>query len=361
VQGVRFGGSLIGARGSLPTSFGTDAVYMQMPEAILDLNMKGVQLFGQAAWKFDDIASPQAGGAVRSYTSYGTALYGALSYSGIPGFGATLDYKDYRYDVVNEEDRDPNRASRMLPIANPPIVRKEHSFTLLSRNPHVVDFNDEIGWQLDLFYAVTPTLTVSLNGSQSSRHYGYATDNGIRTTYELESSMMPTNDKMFSPYWEGYGEVEWYFEETSFIRAAFDTRSETQYEANLGHTTSSVNLPVRIEYMLNEEYGLGASLEQQWYHDSFLAKPDYFNEFLGLTISKAGGWSATVRSEFTTDDADPSGKKFWLAGEFSYRLEQTHVVTLMVGSERGGLICSNGICRQVLPFNGVRFSIFSQI
>lgn len=360
-EGVRVGGSMIGARGALPTSFGTDQVYMEMPEAMLELQLEGLQVFGQGAWKFDDIASPQAGGAVRSYTSYGTALYGALSWTGTPGFGATLDYKDYRYDVVNEEDRDPNRPSRMLPIANPPIVRKEHSFTLLSRNPHVVDFNDEIGWQLDLFWAVTPRLTLSANGSQSSRHYGYVTENGVRTTYGLEASMLPTTDEKFSPYWEGYVEAEWYFEETSFVRAAFDMREETQYEAGLGHTTSSINLPVRIEYMLTDVYGLGVSLEQQFYHDSFLAKPDYFNEFVSLTLSRAGGWSATARTEFTTDEADPSGKKFWLAGEVSYRLEQAHIATLMVGSERGGLICSNGICRQVLPFNGVRLSIISQI
>lgn len=68
-----------------------------------------------------------------------------------------------------------------------------------------------------------------------------------------------------------------------------------------------------------------------------------------------------MRAEFTTDENEPSQKKSWVAGEFSYRLGNAHTATISYGSERGGLICSNGICRQVNPFDGVRFQLVTQL
>ncbi len=361
-RALHLGASLLGVTGELPTAFGIDQVTMEMPEFMATFRGGGFELFGQYAIKNSNIISPRADGTTINYDSDGNAFYGAASYTSDIGLGITFDYKDYRYDVVDEEHRDANRASRMLPMANPPIVHKEHYFTLLSRNPHLVDFNDEIGAQVDVFYSMTPEITINLNGAVASRHDGYRTNNGLRVTYKRETEFLPSMDEQFSPFYEMYGEVEWYFDGDSYLRAAFNRRYDAPYENNLAHVQSSWTLPLRVEYVLTPDYSLGVNLEQQWFHDSFAVdKPDYYNQFVALTINRSSQWSATLRFEYTTDTGVPMGTQFWRAIDLSYRLGTEHLITLMYGTERGGLICTNGICREVLPFDGVRFSLLSQL
>jgi hypothetical protein len=365
VRPLRFlsvGGSMVSANGELPAAFGMDQVHADIPEFMFSMRGGGFDAFVQRTWKRSSINSPTADGGISSYERDGDAWYGSLAYTADIGLGVTFEYKDYRFDIVGEDDRDPNRPGRMLPMQNPPIVHKEHYFTLLSRNPHVVDFNDEIGMQLDVFYSVSPTMTINLNGAMASRHDGYSSNNGFLVTYERDASFMPTLDEKFSPFYELYGEVEWYFEDQSYIRAAFNRRHDAPYEANLAHEQSSTTIPVRIEYMLDEEYSIGASFEQQFFHDSFsVEKSDYFNEYISLTLGKAAAWSATLRMEYTTDESDQTGKNFWRSVELAYRLGNEHLATISYGTERGGLVCTSGICREILPFDGVRISLLSQL
>ncbi|MGE5811261.1 MAG: DUF6029 family protein, partial [Ignavibacteria bacterium] len=71
--------------------------------------------------------------------------------------------------------------------------------------------------------------------------------------------------------------------------------------------------------------------------------------------------TATIRFEYTTSEIDVSERKNWITGELGYRFGQTHVITASYGRERGGLICSNGICKYIQAFEGFRFSVLSQI
>lgn len=359
---ISVGASIVSANGELPSAFGIDQVHADIPEAMITARYGGFDLHVQKAFKRSTFLRPQPNGSFLSGAAYGDGTYGSLSFTSDVGLGVTLEYKDYKFDVVGEEERDPNRPSRMLPMQNPPIVHKEHVFTLLSRNPHVADFNDEVGFQADVYYAVTPEITINVNGSMASRHFGYSQSNGFLTTWDRENRLLPTLDAKFSPFWELYAELEWYFEGESFIRAAFNRRYDAPYEGNLAHVQASTTLPVRIEYMLNEHYSLGVNLEQQFYQDSFNRNtPTFYNQFVSFTLARASAWSATVRMEYTTDKSDASGKDFWRAAEFAYRIGNDHTATISYGTERGGLICSSGVCRELLPFDGVKLSLMSQL
>ncbi|MGE5860283.1 MAG: DUF6029 family protein, partial [Ignavibacteria bacterium] len=71
--------------------------------------------------------------------------------------------------------------------------------------------------------------------------------------------------------------------------------------------------------------------------------------------------TATIRFEYTTSEIDASERKNWITGELGYRFGQSHVITASYGRERGGLICSNGVCKYIQPFEGFRLSVLSQI
>ncbi|MDH7515912.1 MAG: DUF6029 family protein, partial [Bacteroidota bacterium] len=301
------------------------------------------------------------------YDKTGEGWYGSVSFTGLEGFGLTFEYKNYRFDVVDPDARkDANRPTRIVPVQNPPIVHKEHAFTLLTRSPHTIDFNDETGWQVDVFSAVAPNLVLNLNGAVASRQQSWVRLPGGRYRPLFKSNdLFPALDEEFSPFWEIYLDAEWYFEEESFVRLAVNRRSDTQYEEGVGkgHRVASTTLPVRIEYMLDEAFSLGVSLEQQWASDNSYPVDDrtFFNEFVSVTLAHAPDWAATIRAEFTSDEFDPSGKKSWITGEFTYRLGNVHTATVSYGSERGGLICSSGVCRVVQPFTGVRVQLYTQL
>ena len=370
LDNLRIGGSSVGIRGELPTDFGSDHVQSDIYEGMLTASVAGVDIFSEYAWKNASGLKQTGNDQFESFYTNGWGLYGSLSYASELGFGATFEYKNYEFDPVNPDQRTPNRPTRMLPVQNPPTVFKEHGFYFLSRDMHVIDFNDETGMQLDVFYALTPRITINLNGSVASRTVAWKPLANLRfQEIKRANRLLPAFEDAFSPFYEVYGEVEWYLDEQSYIRAAVNRRYDAPYEETyrLGgnlkslHEVSSWTLPVRIEYMLTGPYSIGASFEQQLFHESTLKTPDYYNQFVSLTFSRAPEWAASVRMELTTTEYEPSQKKFWITGEFTHRIGNAHTATVSYGTERGGLVCSNGICRLVDPFNGLRFSLVTQL
>jgi hypothetical protein len=369
LDGLRLGASAVRAQGELPSATGIDNVLSEIYEGMVTAKILGIDVFGEYAYK-SSFGQRQIDVAKFSpFSGEGWGLYGSLSFSG-EGFGATFEYKDYRFDVVDPLARDPNRPTRMLPVQNPPTVFKEHGFYFLSRDQHQIDFNDETGMQLDLFYSVTPRITLNLNGSMASRTSAWIALSNLRfKQVDRKNAFVPAFHKSFSPFYEVYGEVEWYLDDHSYVRAAVNRRYDAPYDetyaqqGNLSvvHEQSSWTFPLRIEYMLSGSYSIGASFEQQLYRATELKTPDYYNQYISLTLAKAPDWAATVRMEMTTTEFDPSLKKFWITGEFTHRIGNAHTAAVSYGTERGGLVCSNGICRLVEPFNGLRFSLLTQL
>lgn len=365
LKGVSLGASIVGTNGELPSPFGIDRVEATIPEILLSVSALGFDFHASFAHKRASVDRPKGAGQIEHFTREGQGLYGSLSYASEIGFGVTLEYKDYRFDPVDPFERvDINRPTRMLPMQNPPTVMKEHLFYFLAKNQHIVDFNDEVGFQIDGYYSLAPEMTLNINASMASRQKSYSYGvNGLKVI-ERSNSFLPSPDSIFSPFYEVYAEFEWFFSGHSYVRAAFNRRYDAPYEefGNLPHVISSWTIPIRIEYGLSDDYSVGVSLEHQIYHDSFVRnKPDYTNDYFAATLSRSSLWSLTARFEATTDDNDPSGKKFWSVGEISYRVSSAHTATLSYGRERGGLVCSNGICRVLNPFDGVRFSLLSQL
>ncbi len=371
VEEMEIGGSFVDADGVFPSLNAPNidesgvTVKAEIPEINLALHALGFDLFASYARKKATTTLRGLSG-IETRTSYGEGIYGSLAYADEDGWGFTFEYKDYRFDVVDPFTRvDMNRPTRALPFQNPPIVFKEHAFTLLSRDPHQIDFSDEIGLQIEVFYALTSQIVLNLNASAASRHKSYKMVNGNLRTIERENRLLPSLAKEFSPFYEVYGELEWYFTEVSFLRAAFNRRFDAPYEelGGITHEKSSTTLPVKIEYDLGEGYFLEGEVEAQLFHDSFLVHtPDYTNLFLMTVLSHSPDWSVALRTEFSSIDErdEPSGKSFWVFGEVTYRLTSTHTISIGCGTERGGVICSSGICRQVDPFSGVRFSVLTQ-
>ncbi len=260
------------------------------------------------------------------------------------------------------------RPTRALPFQNPPTVHKEHIFTLTQRLPHIVDFNDEVGFQIDAFFSLSQQLTLNTNFALASRHYDYELN---QTTFQFErkkvgSDLFPSLNKLRSPFWEIYIDLEYFFpdEIDSYLRIGFNRRSETKNEQlnffNPIQPIRITTIPIEVQKVWSELITSKFISETQWIFE-YPQTEKFFNQLFGVSITFQSKFSVGFRYELTTNRFETGNRKNWLVFEGGYRLGTNHTLILNYGKERGGTVCSNGICRQVLPFDGFRLLLTSNI
>ncbi|MBM2840535.1 MAG: hypothetical protein HW412_1063 [Bacteroidetes bacterium] len=356
-----------------PPAFPDMYAQFDIPEYYGKLSVCNVDLYTSYAEKRTTVYNDPAG------THRGTAFYGAISYTE-ESFGVSMEYKDYRFGIADPYDRNNrNRAKKAFAFQNAPIVHKEHTFTLLSRYPHVLDFNDEVGFQMDVFYTLLRQLTGGLNFSISSRHYSFEPTGDTSAIFlpvfgskARKNSWLPSLRAKYSPFWEVYADVQYYLEEggADFVLVGFNRRSEDTAEeirtpANPNGFIDSKRttaIPISVQYTIADEWTLKFISERQWVYDDInLAQKDYYNHLLSIGIAKSPTFSVTLRYEFTSDFGTVDQRRDWTALDGSFRFSSNHTITLSFGGERGGLVCANGVCRVVNPFLGFRASIISYL
>jgi hypothetical protein len=360
------GGSYIYSEGFLsrgPVNSGIPAtnIKVEIPEAYLSLNLNDLSLYLDWSHKWTNVLTDH-------YTSNGSGFYGAISYFE-NGYGITLDYKNYGFDILDPYGRtDAGRPTRMLPFQNPPIVQKEYSYTLLTRPLHEVDFNDEVGFQIDAFYSVSDNTIINLNSSLSSKHNGYMlnADRFTFTQIKRSAHFLPSTKKELFPYYEFFIEGEHYYTSSSVFKLAFALRQETffnEFSPDKSSTiTTSIVIPIQIQNSFSQNFSLTLQSEHEFAQEIFNdIKNKYFNQLITLTGSFYSRLTAAIRFEYTTSNSEVSARKNWLIGELGYRLENFHTITISYGDERGGQVCSNGICKYIQPFEGLRITILSQL
>ncbi|MBI2427321.1 MAG: hypothetical protein HYV29_00720 [Ignavibacteriales bacterium] len=361
VKGIVVGTSFIETKGTLPQFVGSKEIAAEIPEVYSAVRFGPFHGFIGYAHKWTNVVTDTV-----SQKGYG--IYGSLSYNG-KGFGITAEYKDYRFDIRDPFDRGASeRATRMLPLQNPPIVQKEHNYTLLTRAIHQIDFSDEVGLQVEGFYSPSSSTTLNVNASVASRHhyYDYNTASFSFAERKRDNSLLPSLERQLSPYWEFFAEGEHYYEERSAIRIGFARRANVLYNdftgAQFSHTQQATIIPLQIQHGLTEAYSVIVHSEHEFAYDSYNSSNEHFyTQMLTIIVTRSPDFSFSARYEHTTDTADPSGRRDWFVGEIGYTFGQSHTTTVSYGRERGGQVCSNGVCQYQLPFEGVRFTLRSII
>jgi len=361
---LTLGGSYLYTEGDLPTGNISTRINAEIFEGNLGLNYKGFDFFLSYANKVT-ISEPNSI-YTQSKAPRGDGAYGMLAYTR-EGFGVTMEYKNYRFNLVTPDQRSSTDPFKALPFQNAPSVIKVYSSTLLSRFPHNVDFNDEVGWQVDVFYSPNDKLTLNANASLTSRHYDYIDiDTTGLTRYqrvERNDAFLPSTKTEFSPYWELFFEAEYYVNKDLKTKLGVSRKTSVIY-SNVDPSSSDIirsfTVPLEIQYTFAKIYGLKLNAEFQRAYNSLRFEEKHFNSQLtALSISRSPNLILSGIFEATDDEEDPSGKKFWIKGEIVYKFTSANTIILSYGSERGGIQCSSGICRYVNPFNGFRLTLIN--
>lgn len=322
---------------------------------------------------------------------YGTGWYGKLGYTG-DFISVTAEYKDYRFDLVRPPDRDVGtRSTRALPFQNGPTLVPEHDKTLLGRNPHTIDFNDELGFQVSGIVYPSDKLTVNLLATAASRHAAYdavvVTDTAgaesieHRLVGDKRLSFPELSDDRYSPYWEVFAQGDLQVTDDLDLSLAaqrkeniiyYDRTSVANEEAIAERYRTTTGM-VEATYQLSRANALHAIVEVQGVFDSKkisvgvdslgITPSDgrFLNTLFTLEFSHSPQWSANARLEWTSTDKEQEGRRIWPVVGGSYRIGRSHTIAAQYGWERGGIVCTGGVCRFINPFTGFRLSIVSKL
>ncbi len=353
------------SKGELPEEGFLTYVNTDIPEAFININYPDFQFYADYAHKTSIITPNEI--YPDPNTAFGDGFYSSFSYSA-GRFGLTMEYKNYAFDITLPDNRSNTRPSRMLPYQNPPTAQRENTSVLTSRNPHIVNFNDEVGGQIDLVYSPNDKLSFNLNTSFASAHYQYEDiDESSVISYQRidrSDAWLPDFNTAFSPFWEIYFEAEDYATEKIYAKLALsiqDNQIYNQINPSSSEIIKATTVPLEFRYSFTEKYSLTFISETQWASNSIrTGDKNYMNQYNSLTFSSSPKLNFTVSSEFTNDDEEPTGKESWFTVDASYKLNESNTFGLSYGSERGGLKCTNGICRFVQPFEGFRVLISTQ-
>ena len=156
----------------------------------------------------------------------------------------------------------------------------------------------------------------------------------------------------------------------------------------------AVSFPNQFTYSLTDKYSIDIKLEYQeikkgvqqkaalsesgTFISNYL-KNKQINRFVSLGIARSPKWSINLGLDYSNTDErvvidnereqNEIEKIFgglwdtsltWASLEFSYNINDNNRLSFTYGSLRGGVHCSNGVCRYIQPFeNGLKFSLVS--
>ena len=318
-----------------------------------------------------------------SETDKGNGLYFSNT-NYIKDWALTSNYRRYRIDVKDPSMRDNilSNYGQALDVQRSPTGYYQHSFKLLSRNSKQVNLNDEIGLELELIGPIDENRTLLLNYTKSSstkgwhNEFGYWEPEPLTTTNGNSNSLLPSSDKDSYPFDELFIELNGYNEaHTLFYRVGFDYFSDTFAVLANSNTSESfevnkaITFPFMVNVILNDLWSIEVQLELQRAKKGFevttndessfvslLSEKYQDNIFLGFTVNHAP-WSLTVATESTNSDESLSNfdSNTWNSVALTYRIKSDNILEVFYGSIRGGLDCTNGVCRYIQPFkNGLR-------
>jgi hypothetical protein len=385
---VGIGGSYLTATGQKTAQGFSRAFDAYLREIFLNGNYAGFRTFLNYSDKRTQLDSTS-----RTRTTspgFGYGLYGLLGYSS-EAFGVTAEYKNYRYDLVQPNEQQVNtRSTRALPFQNPPNLIPEHDKTLLARNPHAPDFSDELGFSFETLLYPTDDVTLTLLATGGSRHNAWEAGRefvdstvGERTVYrrvnDAPISFPELSDIRYSPYWELYLHSEYQLNEDVSFGLALQRRDNVLYGEGNGEIGASSETYKASTVMLESITNIGSNdnlhaiLELQRVFDSKKAtlgndslgiapyEGKFNNVLLTLEYTRSPRWAVNTRLEWTTTDKEQGGRRLWPVVGATYRVGDAHTIGVQYGAERGGVVCTGGVCRLINPFTGFRLNIVSKL
>ena len=132
-----------------------------------------------------------------------------------------------------------------------------------------------------------------------------------------------------------------------------------------GKNTTAFTIPTHWAWKLSSGSSFTIYMEtqekiekQRDLSDFTLSKEEkYLNYYSSLSYNHMGKWVVT---SFYDQETKNSKSNKWMGADLSYKISSETQVSLFYGSQRGGLVCANGICAEQPGFeDGVKITMRS--
>ena len=159
----------------------------------------------------------------------------------------------------------------------------------------------------------------------------------------------------YYPFRQMYLEMNgWTLSERLYYKIGLDHFTEF----NVGDkNTFAITIPTQWVLKFSNGNSLTTYLEAQDKTVKGNIPGDYTNYYLSMSYSNRGKWIVTG---FYDQEISKWKTSQWPGFDFSYYLNSATQISLFYGSQKGGLICANGICAEQPGFeDGVKITFRS--
>ena len=317
----------------------------------------------------------------------------------LSNWSITTSYRSMKIDINNPLSRDnlSENFGNALDIQRSPTGYYLHTFRLLSRTTQEVNLNDEIGLEFQVSGPLNSNNIVAINFMKSS---------STKQWYQIlggewagkENSFFPTSDNSAYPFEEIYLEFSGYSKNGNiYYKTGIDFQNEVfnvlsnssenkSYEINKSQTVPlllSFNTGSKWSFEMQLEYqklktGFKniiisdvAGIDDLYSFHSLLSEKYQINKFISLSTNFDQKWTFNFSVETTNADEsklnNDSNENFdssnsWKSFGVSYKFDTDDTLQVFYGSVRGGLDCTNGVCRYIQSFDdGLRIDYTSNL
>ena len=317
----------------------------------------------------------------------------------LSNWSITTSYRSMKIDINDPISRDnlSENFGNALDIQRSPTGYYLHTFRLLSRTTQEVNLNDEIGLEFQVSGPLNSNNIVAINFMKSS---------STKQWYQIlggewagkENSFFPTSDNSAYPFEEIYLEFSGYSKNGNiYYKTGIDFQNEVfnvlsnssenkSYEINKSQTVplllsfntgSKWNFEMQLEYQKlktgfkNIIISDVAGIDDLYSFHSLLSEKYQINKFISLSTNFDQKWTFNFSVETTNADEsklnNDSNENFdssnsWKSFGVSYKFDTDDTLQVFYGSVRGGLDCTNGVCRYIQSFDdGLRIDYTSNL
>lgn len=317
----------------------------------------------------------------------------------LSNWSITTSYRSMKIDINDPISRDnlSENFGNALDIQRSPTGYYLHTFRLLSRTTQEVNLNDEIGLEFQVSGPLNSNNIVAINFMKSS---------STKQWYQIlggewagkENSFFPTSDNSAYPFEEIYLEFSGYSKNGNvYYKTGIDFQNEVfnvlsnssenkSYEINKSQTVPlllSFNTGSKWSFEMQLEYQKlktgfkniiisdDAGIDDLYSFHSLLSEKYQINKFISLSTNFNQKWTFNFSVETTNADEsklnNDSNENFdssnsWKSFGVSYKFDTDDTLQVFYGSVRGGLDCTNGVCRYIQSFDdGLRIDYTSNL
>ena len=310
-----------------------------------------------------------------NYDNEGTGLYSNLMLP-IGDWSLLVEYKNYNFIKLSPLDKDNfiNQFGYHADFINPPPGYYEHTTILNGRIARQANINDEIGYQVKLSGPIGINHTASINIAKASQHQSWIQNDNYEWETDKAIDWMPSSKAFAIPYNEIFINFDGnFFNHKLFYEIGWSSIKDVEYlfaNRNLNNAPfrlhellNSQSIPLSLTYAMNDKYSFEVKYEYQELKQgsiremnnessfmSVVGKPLRYNNVISLGLASSPKWSITYLQDNTSIDELSLKADQWVSWEILYRVKQNILLTYFNGSLKGGLVCSNGVCRYKQPF-----------